>query len=101
MTRNGIIEQLAREKTVERMVENIARRHITGDLKDLCQMIYLFLLEYDEAKLIEIWEKGAMGFFIVRIIQNQYCLPSSRFIRAYRVFGRRTVPIEGHDQADE
>lgn len=101
MTKREIIERLAADQTVEQMVENIVRRHITGDLKDLCQMIYLFLLEYDEAKLVDIWEKGAIGFFIVRIIKNQYCLPSSRFLRAYRFFGRRTVPIEGHDQADE
>jgi hypothetical protein len=101
MTKMEIIDQLARAKTVEQVVENVTRRHITGDLKDLCQMVYVWLLETDESRIVSLWEKDQIGFYIVRIVQNQYCLPSSRFLRAYRVFGRRTVPIEGHDKADE
>ena len=55
-SRETIVETLARERRVEQMVVNIAHQTLTPDLEDLCQMVYLILLEYDEAKLQDLWE---------------------------------------------
>ena len=71
MTRAQIVERIAREGLVEALIQNIAHSPLTDDLKDLAQMIYLILLEYDEAKIIDLWEHKQMQFFIVRIILNQ------------------------------
>lgn len=67
-----IVEQLALDRRVETMVENIAHTHLDDDLRDLSQMVYLALLTYDEAKIVDLWEKGQIGFFIARIILNQF-----------------------------
>lgn len=72
MTSYEIIEQLAKAGTVEGMVANIAHTPLTDDLRDLCQMVYLILLEYDADKIVELHDKGQMGFFIARIILNQF-----------------------------
>ena len=72
MTKHEIIEQLAKEGKVEAMVANIAHTPLTDDLRDLCQMVYLILLEYDGDKIAELHDKGQMGFFIARIILNQF-----------------------------
>ena len=50
-SKSEIIEAIAGERMVETMVENIAHHSLTADLKDLTQMVYLILLEYDETKL--------------------------------------------------
>lgn len=86
-----IIETLAREKRVEALVENIAHHALTADLKDLCQMVYLILLEYDETKLLDLWENNQINFFLARIILNQYRSSNSPFHTIFRKFQERSV----------
>ena len=89
----AIIESLAKERRVERLVENIAHEEMNADLKDLAQMVYLILLEYDETKLRDLWDNGQMDFFIVRIILNQYRSSNSPFHTIFRKFRERSVTI--------
>ena len=86
-----IIETLAKEKRVEALVENIAHHSLTADLKDLCQMVYLVLLEYDETKLLELWENDQINFFLARIIINQYRSSNSPFHTIFRKMQERCV----------
>lgn len=86
-----IIETLAQEKRVEALVENIAHHSLTADLKDLCQMVYMILLEYDEGKLQDLWENDQMNFFLARIILNQYRSSNSPFHTIFRKFQERSV----------
>ena len=88
-----IIETLAQEKRVEALVENIAHHSLTADLKDLCQMVYLILLEYDESKLQDLWENDQMNFFIARIILNQYRSSNSPFHAIFRKYQERSLSI--------
>ena len=85
-----IIETLAQEKRVEALVENIAHHSLTADLKDLCQMVYMILLEYDEGKLQDLWENDQMNFFLARIIINQYRSSNSPFHTIFRKFQERS-----------
>ena len=87
----NIIETLAQEKRVEALVENIAHHSLTADLKDLCQMVYMILLEYDEGKLQDLWENDQMNFFLVRIILNQYRSSNSPFHTLFRKFQERSI----------
>ena len=75
------------------MVENIAHHSLTADLKDLCQMVYLILLEYDESKLQDLWENDQMNFFLARIIINQYRSSNSPFHSIYRKYQERSISI--------
>lgn len=93
-SKEAIIETLARERRVEAMVENIAHHSLTSDLKDLCQMVYLVLLEYDAAKLADLWQHGQMNFFLARIILNQYRSSNSPFHAQFRKFRERSVQID-------
>ena len=88
-----IIEILAKERRVEALVENIAHHSLTADLKDLCQMVYLILLEYDESKLQDLWENDQMNFFIARIILNQYRSSNSPFHAIFRKYQDRNLYI--------
>ena len=73
------------------MVENIAHRELTDDLKDLCQMVYLILLEYDASKLQDLWEHDEMSFFLARVILNQLRSVNSPYYYIYRRMQERSV----------
>ena len=88
-----IIETLAKDRRVEALVENIAHHSLTADLKDLCQMVYLILLEYDESKLQDLWENEQINFFIARIILNQYRSSNSPFHAIFRKYQGRRLSI--------
>ena len=90
-SKQQIIEEIARERVVETMVENIAHQSLSADLKDLSQMVYMILLDYDESKLQDLWENEQMSFFIARIIINQYRSSNSPFHTIFRKFQERSV----------
>ena len=101
MDKAGIIEQIAKERMVELMVQNIAHQALNDDLSDLCQMVYLILLEYDEDKLQDLWEHNQMRFFLARIVVNQYRSSYSSFHITIRKSKEKSVDITGMDWADE
>ena len=94
-----IIAQIAQERRVETMVENIAKSPLSPDLKDLSQMVYLILLEYDEGKLLDLWNHGQINFFIARIILNQYRSVNSPFYKLFRKYARKAEEIESIREA--
>lgn len=87
MKRAEIIEEIANTRYVERLVKNICHSS-APELDDLSQMIYEILLTYDEAKIIDLYENRQLGFFIVRVIKNQYFSNSSPFYQELRRFQR-------------
>lgn len=87
MTKHEIVEALAQDRVVENMALNIAHSGtLTPDLQDLCQGVYLILLEYDEAKVQDLYQNSALDFFIARILANQYLSKSSPFYNLFRRF---------------
>lgn len=101
MDKNQIITEIARKKMVEAMVQNIAHQSLTPDLKDLCQMVYLILLEYEEQKLQDLWQNNQMPYFLARIILNQFRSSNSPFHTIFRKFQEKSVDISGLDWEDE
>lgn len=94
-----IVTQMARERRVETMVENIAKQPLDADLKDLSQMVYVILLEYDEDKLKDLWEHGQMNFFVARIILNQYRSANSPYFKLFRKYARKAEDIDQFREA--
>lgn len=100
-TKKEIVEDLARRRAVETMVQNIAHQSLTADLQDLAQMVYLVLLEYDEEKIMDLWRNEQMDFFIARIIINQYRSNNSPFHTIFRKYRSLSEDITGKDYTDE
>ena len=89
MTKRELIDNIARDGLVERLVANVChRRH--RSLSDLVQMVYEALLKYDEEKLMRIHRRGALNFFIVRIIENLYFSRTSPYYRQIRRFAQHS-----------
>lgn len=97
MTRLEIVDRLGREKRVERFIMNTARTsRLAADLQDLAQMVYLALLTYDEDKIVDLWENDELGFFIARIVTNQYRSKDSPWRDIFHRHGIHFYDIENY-----
>lgn len=79
-----MLEQLAKDKVVENLCKNIGVS--SNYIDDLVQEVYLIMLEYDQEKLKQIYEKGEINYWLTRIIMNQYCSNTSPFYKKYRKY---------------
>ena len=99
MTKNEVVEKLAKERTVEQICSNIAK---SADdlLNDLSQEIYLDLLQKDEDKIINLYETNQMRYFITRMIINNLHSTNSPFWCKIKSFTHNMNEIVG-DISDE
>ena len=99
MTKNEVVEKLAKERLVEQIVNNIAK---SADdlLNDLSQEIYLDLLQKDEDKIINLYETNQIRFFITRIVINNLHSKNSPYWCKIKSFTHNMNEITG-DIADE
>lgn len=92
MSNQEIVKNLAQEKVIESIVQNM---NIKPDLEDdLIQDAYIILLEYDNHKLEEIYKKNQLRYFIARILCNQAYSVNSPFWKTYRKFSNISSPIQ-------
>ena len=84
MSRTEIVNELARRRVVENILGKVAKCPLEGEMYDLCQEVYLTLLQYDERKLSEMYERGELRWFIARIVINQYASATSPFYYLYK-----------------
>lgn len=101
MTKMEIAAALAKDRVVEQLVCNIAHTRLSPDLKDLCQMVYLAVLEYDEERLADLWDSGAIRFWLAHIIVRQFRSSKSAFHYQYRHYQLRSVPVDGLEIPEE
>ena len=85
--KNRIVNELAKNKVVETMCVNMGVEQSYFD--DLVQEIYLIILEYDDNKIIKMYEQNQIKFFITRIIKNQYFSKNSTFYKKYKMYDQR------------
>ena len=95
MTKNEIIEIIAKERMVEQICSNIAKSADCDDtLKDLSQEIYLDLLSKDEEKIVNLYETNQIRFFVVRMITNNLFSKNSPYYQVFRKNANLTVDID-------
>ena len=96
MTKNEVVEKLAKERIVEQICSNIAKSADCDDtLKDLSQEIYLDLLSKDEEKIINLYETNQIRFFVVRMVTNNLFSKNSPYYQVFRKNTNATVNIDG------
>lgn len=79
-----IIEELYREKVIRNIITNM--NVFEGDIDDLEQEVFTILLEYDVNKIIEMYNKKQLKFFIVGIVTRQYFSKTSPFYKKYKKY---------------
>ena len=94
MTKYQIVEELGKKKVVEK----IARHYKTFAREDLCQYVYLYLLEkVDEDKLIELYNTNKLKQYLAGIVHRQALSNHSEYIKTYKQVG---LSIENEDELE-
>lgn len=85
MTKDEIIKELAEGHQVERMVFKMlpASKNPFDCPQDLIQDIYILLLQKDEDLIVSLYDKGQLGFFILKIVKNNLLSKNSRYFYQY------------------
>ena len=95
MTKNEVVEKLAKERLVEQICSNIEKSADCDDtLKDLSQEIYLDLLSKDEEKIVNLYETNQIRFFVVRMVTNNLFSKNSPYYQVFRKNTNATVNID-------
>ena len=95
MTKNEVVNIIAKEKMVEQICSNIAKSADCDDtLKDLSQEIYLDLLSKDEEKIVNLYETNQIRFFVVRMVSNNLFSKNSPYYQVFKKNANLTVDID-------
>ena len=105
MEARDIIEKAARGKLVESVMASAIGINSPNDLpsncRDLCQMVYLCLLEYRNPEKIEqCYEKGMLPYLIRKIVKRQYFSGKSEYYHEIVEFGRRSACLAEHPERE-
>lgn len=87
MTKNEIIELIARERRVERLVEAVAPTCTAKS--DLSQMVYLALLEKSEESVRKAWDDGYINYLIVAMVSRQYYYKETPYWYQFRRYSAK------------
>lgn len=90
--RNELIDNIYKSGIIDEISENIGVSSVDKD--DFKQEIYLILLEYDFNKIEEMYDKGQLKWFIIRIMMNQYHSKNSPWFKKYKKYYQL---IDGND----
>lgn len=88
-----IVEELAVNREVEQIINNIAKLN-RNDFADLAQDIYTNLMEMDDDKLLGMYTKKQLNYYIVRMVTNNCYSQTSRYYYKYRRFLNNSERIE-------
>lgn len=94
MTSTQIINELAKNKVIEKLVANISPEGDSPDNKDLSQLIYLTLLEKPNSLIEDLHSKGELIFYIIRIITKNVYSTTSPYYRTIKKFKNKTTDID-------
>ena len=85
MTKYEVVKQLAESSTVEKIVYKLLNnsKNRFDAPRDLIQDVYLLLLDKDENLICNLYNKGELGWYILRIVRNQMFSDHSPYFYTY------------------
>ena len=95
MTKIDVVDIIAREHLVEKIVYKLlpCSKNPFDYPEDLIQDIYLILLNSDENLIVALYNKGELGFYILRISRNQLLSKNSPYYTKYIKFRAQSDEI--------
>ena len=84
MTVREVVELVAKEGWVEECIKTVSGGVWRSEFDDLTSDILLELL--DQTKIVDLYEKGQLRYYVMRIVRNNLQSSTSRFYYRYRRF---------------
>lgn len=88
MNKWEIVDELSKNNTVEKIVYKLlsSSKNPFDCPEDLVQDLYLILLNSDENLIVALYNKGELGFYILRVVRNQLLSKNSPYYTKYIKF---------------
>ena len=85
MTKFEIVDELSKSNTVEKIIYKLlpASKNRFDCPDDLVQDVYVLLLEKDDKLIIDLYNKGELGFYLLKIARNQLLSKNSPYYQKY------------------
>ena len=84
MTREEVVEEIARTKLVQECILIVTGGVWRSEYDDLSQDVLIELL--DQEKIVDLYKKGELKYYVVRVVRNNLQSATSRFYYRYRRF---------------
>lgn len=98
MKKCDIIEKIAKSKLVERLVKTYGLS--TPYYKDLCQDIYIDLINKKESLIVSLYESNEFEYYIRKMIKNNVNSTTSPFYKNYEKFRKTTDELQNEKQEE-
>lgn len=88
MTKYEIIDELSRSNTVEKIIFKLlsCSKNPFDCPEDLIQDVYLLLLQKDDDLIVNLYNNGELGFYLLKIARNQLLSKNSPYYTKYIKF---------------
>ena len=85
MTKYDVLDIIAKEHLVDRIVTKLlsSSKNPFDCPEDLIQDVYLLLLQKDDNLIVNLYNKGEIGFYLLKIVRNQLLSKNSPYYTKY------------------
>lgn len=99
MNKYEAISVIAKECVVEKLVKKY--NIISPYIKDLCQDLYIELLNKDDNLIVGLYERNEIEYYIRKMISNNINSTTSPFYKNYEKFRKTTDEIQNEKTEGE
>lgn len=99
LTKRQTIDILARNKVIERLMRKYS--FSSPYCKDLCQDLYIELLNKEESLIVGLYERNEIEYYIRKMISNNINSSTSPFYKNYEKFRKKTSEIQNEKTEGE
>ena len=95
MTKYEVLDIIARDHLVERIVNKLlsSSKNPFDCPEDLIQEIYLLLLQKDDDLIVNLYDKGELAYYLLKIARNQLLSVNSKYYYTYIKLGAQSDDI--------
>ena len=95
MTKYEVIDIIAKEHIVERIVNKLlsSSKNPFDCPEDLIQDVYLLLIEKSDKLIVDLYERGELGYYILKVVRNQLLSVNSKYYYTYIKLGANSDEI--------
>ena len=95
MTKIEVVDIIARDHLVEKIVFKLlpASKNPFDCPEDLIQDIYLLLLQKNDDLIVNLYNKGEIGYYLLRVVRNQLLSKNSSYYYTYIKLGANSDDI--------
>lgn len=94
--KRSVINILAHNKVIEKLLRNY--NFSSPYCKDLCQDLYVELLNKEESLIVGLYERNEIEFYIRKMISNNVNSVTSPFYKNYEKFRKSSENIDENNE---